>query len=141
MATIEFEIFKTSDGRLSLTNESYQYNNEDWEQFLRQNGQAERAEHLVSLSSRKRSPKIWRIRQSKEFRQWSKTHVINVTSSLYGIASANYDGRIKEGRIKYAILDAIRHGQSEARYYPQSNKGKPAHLHMVYCFGYSFRIV
>lgn len=139
MATVEFEIFKTSDGRLSLTNDSYTYNNQDWEQFLRDNGQAERADHLMSLSSRKRSPKIWRIRQSEDFKRWSEAHVISVTSSLYGIASANYDGRIRDGRIKYAILEAIKYGKSEARYYPQSNEGKPAHMHMVYCFSYSFR--
>lgn len=143
MATTTFNIYKRnfSDGSFYLDleeKEPYTIDNENWEQYLRETGQSDRADYLLSMSSRKRSPKIWRIRQSDEFRTWSKQNQITVTTSLYGVASCDYDGRIPEGHIKSAIINAIRNGEDEARYYPASNASKPAHLQMVYCFNYNF---
>ena len=138
MTQTTFNIYQGTDGILRLDNFSKTFNNQDWEQYLRESGQSQRADYLMSLSARKRSGKVYRIRQSEDFRQWSESHVINITSTLYGTASAEYDGRIPEGCIKYAILQALKDGKAEAKYYPVNNSRKPAYLHMVYVFTYSF---
>ena len=139
MKTTEFTIYKGSDGVLRLENYTATMPNQDWEQFLIDTNQQERLERLCSMSSRKRSPRLWKIRRSAAFIEWQKGKDVTITSQVYGVAGAEYDGRIPEGHIKYAILDAIRHGEKEARYYPSSNATKPAHERMVYVFGFWFK--
>ena len=137
MKTTTFNIYKSTDGILRLDNYTATYANWDWEQYLEETGQIERLERLNSMSSRQRSPRVRRIRQTESFLQWQQGKDITVTSSLYGVATAEYDGRIPEGRIKYAILEAIRNNETEARYYPSSNSNKPAHERLVYVFDFN----
>ena len=137
MKTTSFNIYKSTDGVLRLDNYTATYLNWDWEQYLEETGQIERLERLNSMSSRQRSPRVRRIRQTEAFLKWQQGKDITVTSSLYGVATAEYDGRIPEWRIKYAILDAIRNNETEARYYPRSNENKPAHERLVYVFDFN----
>lgn len=139
MKTTEFNIYKGSDGILRLEDYTSTFPNWDWEQFLKDTHQEERLERLCSMSSRKRSPRLWKIRKSPAFIEWQKGKDITVTSHLYGVATANYDGRISESRLKYAILEAVRNGSNEARYYPTSNATKPAHERLVYVCRFSFK--
>jgi hypothetical protein len=139
MATTTFNIYKSTDGMLRLDNYTATYPNQDWEQFLQETGQTDRLERLNAMRSRDRSPRVCRLRKSEPFKQWQRGKTITVTSELYGVATADYDGRLPEGSIKYAILNAIRNGETEARYYPRSNARKPAHEHLVYCFDYDFQ--
>lgn len=137
MKTTTFNIYKGTDGVLRLENYTATFPNCDWDQYLQETGQSERLERLNSMSSRQRSPRVWRIRKSEAFLEWQQGKDITVTSSLYGVATAEYDGRIPEGHIKHAILDAIRNHETEARYYPRSNANKPAHERLVYVFDYN----
>lgn len=135
---IKFDVYRDSRGVLSLEKKEYSYENQDWELFLKETGQNDRCERLLSMSSRKRSPKVWKLRKSDSFKEWSKNNIVQVSSSLYGVVSCEYDGRLREYAIKYAVLDALKFGEKEARVYPESNKNKPAHLHMVYVFTFDF---
>lgn len=139
MKTTEFTIYKDTTGTLRLDNFTTTYPNNDWGQFLKDTNQAERLERLCSMSSRKRSPRIWKIRKSAAFIEWQKGKYITVTSKPYGTAGADYDGRIPELAIKRAILEAIKYGEKEARYYPSSNATKPAYERTVYVFGFWFK--
>lgn len=138
MKTTTFNVYKSTDGRLRLDNYTATYKNEDWEQYLKDTDQAERLERLLSMSSRKRSPKIWKLRKSLDFLQWQLGKDITISSELYGVASADHDGRVPEWGIKRAILEALRYGEKEARYYPTSNDKKPAQEQLVYVFHYTF---
>ena len=137
--TTTFNIYKSTDGKLRLENYTATYPCYDWARFLKDTHQLERLERLNALSSRKRSPIINRIRKSLPFKQWQQGKTITVTSELYGVVTANYDGRLPEGSIKYAIMDAISNGETEARYYPRSNDNKPAHMRMVYVFQFQLK--
>ena len=139
MKTTEFTIYKDTTGTLRLDNFTTTYPNNNWAQFLEDTHQEDGLERLYSMSSRKRSPRISKIRRSAAFIEWQKGKDITVTSKPYGTAVANYDGRIPEWAIKRAILEAIKHGEKEARYYPSSNATKPAHERMVYVFGFGFK--
>lgn len=139
MKTTTFNIYKSTDGQLRLDNHTSTYKNEDWEQYLKDTNQTERLERLLSMSSRKRSPKIWKLRKSQDFLQWQEGRDITITSELYGVASADHDGRVPEWGIKKAILEALRYGEKEARYYPTSNANKPAQERLVYVFNYTFK--
>ena len=141
MKTTTFNIYKDSIGILRLEPFEKTMPNEDWEQYLRETDQSDRADRLLAMSSRKRSPKVWKIRKSKPFAEWQQGKTVTITSHLYGMASADYDGRIPEWRIKAAIIEAVKYGESEARYYPASNAKKPAHEHIVYVFGFNFKKV
>ncbi len=142
MAQTEFTIYKyDKDNSLLLEPQKYVAKNTDWRQFLIDTNQEERLHKFADMSARKRSPKVWRLRQTSEFLKWSENHRETVEYKPYAIASATYDGRIPEGRIKYAILDAVKYGEKEARYYPQSNQTKPAHLQMVYCFTFNLKML
>lgn len=139
MKQTTFAIYQGTDGVLRLENYTATYKNANWEQYLADTGQEERLQQLKAMSSRKRSPRIYRIRNSEQFRQWQSGKDITVTSRLYGIASAIYDGRIHESSVKYAILHAIENGKTEALYEPKSNANKPAHLHEVYVIPYQLK--
>ena len=139
MATTTFNIYKSTDGMLRLDNYTATYPNQDWEQFLKETGQTDRLERLNAMRSRDRSPRVCRLRKSEPFKQWQQGKTITVTSELYGVVTANYDGRLPEGSIKYAIMDAISNGETEARYYPRSNDNKPAHMRMVYVFQFQLK--
>lgn len=137
----KFKIYKSTDGQLRLDNYTATYPNNDWEQFLSETGQTNKAEKLLSMSSRERSPRIYRLRKSEAYKQWQKGKFFTITSEVYGVATANYDGRIPEASIKHAILEAVKYGEKEARYYPKSNKNKPVHERKVYVFSFQFEKV
>lgn len=139
MKTTTFNVYQDTNGHLSLKEYTETYENQNWEQFLEETGQTERLERLNAMRSRDRSPRVRRIRMSEPFKQWQVGKDITVTTHLYGVASADYNGRIPEHSIQYAILQAIRYNESEARYYPRSNARKPAHERLVYCFDYDFQ--
>ena len=136
--TTTFNIYKSTDGVLRLENYTATYPNWDWEQYLEETGQTERLDRLYSMSSRERSPRVNRIRKTEAFLNWQKGKDVHVTSSLYGVATADYDGRISEKLVQYAILDAIKIGKDEALYYPKSNANKPSIQHMVYVIPFNF---
>lgn len=132
-----FIIYRNSaTGRLSLQDHSCMLPNGDWEQYLREAGQGERADRLCAMSSRKRSPKIYKIRHTDAFKAWSEANPVTVKYTEYAEASAEYDGRLREGAIKRAILDATQYNEKRAMVVPESDKNKPAHLRRVYVFNY-----
>jgi hypothetical protein len=93
----------------------------------------------IDYAKHKNAPFINLMNDIGRFKQWQAGKDITVTTHLYGVASADYDGRIPEHSIQHAILQAIRYNETEARYYPHSNARKPAHERLVYCFDYNFQ--
>ena len=136
--TTTFNVYKSTDGELRLENYTATYPNWDWDQFLEETGQTERLERLYSMSSRQRSGRVNRLRKTEAFLEWQKGKAVTVTSKLLGVATADYDGRISERLIQYAILDAIKIGKDEALYYPKSNEHKSPLKKMVYVIPFNF---
>lgn len=140
MATTTFNVYKTTQGRYTLEDYKASYPSHDWDKYLKETNQLERLERLNAMSSRKRSPRLNRLYKSADFIEWGNANMVNVTSELYGVVTCNYDGRLSEARIKYAVLEAIRYGEKEAHYEPLSNARKPAHEHLVYIFTFDLKM-
>jgi hypothetical protein len=133
-----FTVYKHSErNNYSLNAAKFVGNNQDWDQFLTDTNQLEKLMRLRKMSSRKRSPKIWRLRKTQEFIKWSNEHqVVTMYLPYAKVTVPNYDGRIPELSIKNAVLTALKTNSKEAFYYPKLNTNKPAHLHQVYYFNF-----
>lgn len=130
------------------TPEEIRGNSQDWEQFCKDMGQGERLARLLDMPSRKRSPKLYRLRNSEAFRKWSANHPYIITFERVGTITMNYDARFKEYQAAHGIREAAQFMgaqicagacSGQARIYPKSNAGKPEHLRRVYLFRFEYK--
>lgn len=141
MKTTTFNIYRYNNGNLSLKEHLFTFPSQDWARFLKETGQLERLAKLETMSSRKRSPLLYRLRRSPAFLEWQKNNIETVKTTLFGVASAFYDGRLPEDGVKLAILEAIRCERPWATYQLKCDQNKPEHLKRCYCFPFDFKCI
>lgn len=136
---VEINIYKDNLGGLHYTPQNYEYNSQDWERYLSESGQMERLERLKSMRSKVRTPKVYRLRNTPTFIEWSERNKVVVTSELFATCEADVDGRLNESDVRVAMMNAFQNKEQFAKVYPRSNKNKPPHEWLVYEFLFSVK--
>lgn len=139
MKTLQITIFKVvnslgdSVGRKVLNPfERRRVINQCWQEYLHDTGQDERLDRLYAMSSRKRSPRVNRIRRSRDFAIWSDKHSYDEWCEPFMTAECDYDGRLSESEVRAALFEAAVDGHEVVLVHPKSNRTKPAHERLVY---------
>ena len=134
MKTLNVNIYKTSEGNFSLTNETRNTCKKSVLDYLHEIDPSTIGKSSKSLKNRR-----YRAGQSKGYAEYIKKHTYQVSSELAGVATIEYDGRLKESAVKLAIIRALNADDNTAYVHPESNKRKPAHEHLVYCKDFNFK--
>lgn len=136
MKTLKVNIYKTSEGNFSLNNETRTACKKSVLDYLHEIDPSTIGKSSKSLKNRR-----YRAGQSQGYREFIKKHTYTVESEFAGVATIEYDGRLKESSMKIAIVRALNYGQTTAYVHPESNKRKPAHEQLVYCKEFNFKPV
>lgn len=133
MKNLEVTIYKTSEGKFSLKNESYTTCKKSVMDFLNETDPS-----TIGKSSRELKNRRYRAGKSSAYMDYIKKHSYIVSCEVAGLASINYDGRLKETTIKLGIISALNEGSKSIKVEPEANKNKPAHKHMLYVQSFNF---
>ncbi len=136
MKTLSVNIYKTSEGNFSLNNETRTTCKKSVLDYLHEIDPSTIGKSSKSLKNRR-----YRAGQSQGYREYIQKHTYKVESELAGVATIEYDGRLKESSVRVAIVRALNADDNTAYVHPESNKRKPAHKHLVYCKGFDFKPV
>ena len=135
MKKIEVKIYKSEDGTYSLTNEP-----EKLTPSIRDLYQLAHPEiKWDDLTQKQRRGRAYRFGKSELYKELVKQNETVRVFQKFGIANIEFDGRINERRIPFLILEALKEGRNEIKYYPESNKNKPPHLQKVYVKEFSIK--
>ena len=128
MASLRIDIYKSEDGVFTLSNEPrYVSGNTSTRDYVKF-----KHPELADKSSAELKNKAYRFGKTKAYSDWVDENTQTYTPVKVGVASLDYDGRLKEWMVKRAILTALNNGVTQIEVEPLSNINKPAHERMVY---------